>query len=135
MQRMRFLKNIEVDQSSYLQTTDRASYSFNRIMQSCCCSEVDSVMHASMPRLHIAMAGTGIEQLVGLGKAVFTLPGSGPQFTYAFAEAQSRLLGKSLAEVLADQGSFRMFVYNGFERMGSRGSSRRIAIEILNVIR
>ncbi|KAL2623518.1 hypothetical protein R1flu_003723 [Riccia fluitans] len=96
----------------------------------------------------IAMAGTGTEQLVGLGKPVFTLPGSGPQFTYAFAEAQSRLLGKSiflcsnprslgvqLAEVLDDQDSFWTFVNNGTERMGSPGSSRRIANEILNVIR
>jgi uncharacterized protein (TIGR03492 family) len=44
----------------------------------------------------IAMAGTATEQLVGLGKPVFTLPGSGSQFTAAFAEAQSRLLGQSV---------------------------------------
>jgi uncharacterized protein (TIGR03492 family) len=33
----------------------------------------------------IATAGTATEQAVGLGKPVFTLPGEGPQFTYAFA--------------------------------------------------
>ncbi|KAL3691949.1 hypothetical protein R1sor_005600 [Riccia sorocarpa] len=95
----------------------------------------------------ISMAGTGTEQLVGLGKPVFTLPGNGPQFTYAFAEAQSRLLGKSiflcsnpkslgvqLQKVLADQDSLHLFLENGLERMGSPGSSRRIANEILYVI-
>jgi uncharacterized protein (TIGR03492 family) len=48
----------------------------------------------------IAMAGTATEQLVGLGRPVFTLPGSGSQFTAAFAEAQSRLLGQSVYFVL-----------------------------------
>ena len=44
----------------------------------------------------VGMAGTAIEQAVGLGKAVVQIPGNGPQFTYAFAEAQSRLLGSSV---------------------------------------
>lgn len=34
---------------------------------------------------------------VGQGKPVFTIPGRGPQFTAAFAEAQSRLLGESVS--------------------------------------
>ena len=42
------------------------------------------------------MAGTATEQFVGLGKPAIAIPGNGPQFTPAFAEAQSRLLGGSL---------------------------------------
>ncbi|MEM7712585.1 MAG: lipid-A-disaccharide synthase-related protein, partial [Cyanobacteria bacterium P01_A01_bin.68] len=44
----------------------------------------------------IAMAGTATEQFVGLGKPAFIIPGEGPQFTPAFAEAQTRLLGSSV---------------------------------------
>ncbi|MGL5794650.1 MAG: lipid-A-disaccharide synthase-related protein, partial [Waterburya sp.] len=47
----------------------------------------------------IAMAGTATEQFVGLGKPAIIIPGDGPQFTYAFAEAQSRLLGCSIIMV------------------------------------
>ena len=36
---------------------------------------------------------------VGLGMPVFTIAGEGPQFSYAFAEAQQRLLGKSVSAV------------------------------------
>lgn len=46
--------------------------------------------------LAIAMAGTATEQFVGLGKPVITFPGEGPQYTPAFAEAQTRLLGASV---------------------------------------
>ncbi|MGL5074987.1 MAG: lipid-A-disaccharide synthase-related protein, partial [Waterburya sp.] len=47
----------------------------------------------------IAMAGTATEQFVGLGKPAIIIPGDGPQFNYAFAEAQSRLLGCSIIMV------------------------------------
>lgn len=49
--------------------------------------------------LILGMAGTAVEQAVGLGKPVVQLIGSGPQFTYAFAEAQMRLLGKGVFTV------------------------------------
>lgn len=52
----------------------------------------------------LAMAGTATEQLVGLGKPVVTIPGQGPQFNFRFAEAQQRLLGKSVRE--SDPGLF-----------------------------
>ncbi|MCX5951002.1 MAG: lipid-A-disaccharide synthase-related protein [Cyanobacteria bacterium] len=42
--------------------------------------------------LVLAMAGTAVEQAVGLGKPVLQLAGSGPQFNGRFAEAQRRLL-------------------------------------------
>lgn len=46
--------------------------------------------------LLISMAGTATEQAVGLAKPVLQLPGMGPQFTAAFAEAQRRLLGPTV---------------------------------------
>ncbi len=49
--------------------------------------------------LVLGMAGTAVEQAVGLGKPVLQIPGYGPQFTYAFAEAQMRLLGCSVSTV------------------------------------
>lgn len=92
----------------------------------------------------IAMAGTGTEQLVGLGKPVFTIPGRGPQFTYAFAEAQARLLGKSIflssdceslavkvREVLSNKEILAEIAENGLKRMGTAGGARRIAEHVL----
>jgi uncharacterized protein (TIGR03492 family) len=90
----------------------------------------------------IAMAGTATEQCVGLGKPVIALAGSGPQFTWAFAEAQTRLLGRSIhlaehpSEVakrvrkLLQQPERAIYQNNGFLRMGKPGASRRIASQI-----
>ena len=44
----------------------------------------------------LCMAGTATEQAAGLGKPILQLPGYGPQFTAAFAEAQRRLLGPTI---------------------------------------
>ncbi|MGB3262330.1 MAG: lipid-A-disaccharide synthase-related protein [Microcoleus sp.] len=90
--------------------------------------------------LAIAMAGTATEQFVGLGKPAIAIPGNGPQFTPAFAEAQSRLLGPSLilvkhpAEVAAavqslfrDPDRLQLIAENGLRRMGEPGASARIA--------
>ena len=46
--------------------------------------------------LIIGMAGTAVEQAVGLAKPVLQLVGNGPQFTASFAEAQRRLLGPTV---------------------------------------
>jgi uncharacterized protein (TIGR03492 family) len=96
--------------------------------------------------LAIAMTGTATEQCVGFGKPVITLPGKGPQFIWAFAEAQTRLLGQSIhlvenpheisgpvRELL--QLSQRQSIYqsNGFARMGKPGASERIAAQIQQV--
>ena len=91
----------------------------------------------------LATAGTAAEQAVGLGKPVFTTPGPGPQFTYAFAEAQSRLLGpsiilvadpaavgKALADCLQDSAYLQRIAENGRARMGQAGAGRAIAIAI-----
>lgn len=88
----------------------------------------------------IAMAGTATEQFVGLGKPAILIPGKGPQFTYNFAEAQSRLLGSSvillqqaqqagneIKSLLADSDRLAQIAANGYSRMGAPGAARRIA--------
>ena len=55
--------------------------------------------------LVIGMAGTAIEQAVGLAKPALQLPGEGPQFTARFAEAQRRLLGPTVFCAPGDAGS------------------------------
>jgi uncharacterized protein (TIGR03492 family) len=88
----------------------------------------------------IAMAGTATEQFVGLGKPVITMSGKGPQFTDAFAEAQTRLLGCSVmlverpeqvAEqiqlVLNNRDLRQQIATNGRQRMGTAGAAKRIA--------
>lgn len=101
---------------------------------------------ASWADAGIAMTGTATEQLVGLGKPVFTMAGNGPQFTNVFAEAQSRLLGKSIilcssssiaknmSKILGDNNYMSVVRRNGQKRMGSAGASRRIAQEIHHII-
>ena len=87
----------------------------------------------------IAMAGTAIEQFVGLGKAAIAMPGSGPQFTPAFAEAYTRLLGPSfilverpdqvaeaLKLLLRDRDRLQLIAQNGRQRMGPPGAAARI---------
>jgi uncharacterized protein (TIGR03492 family) len=100
------------------------------------------------------MAGTAIEQAVGLGKPIIQLPGAGPQFTYSFAEAQMRLLGDSIETIgtkpanaqsiqaaaqainktLADPVRLRYCSMHGQERVGGKGASTKMAQEILRLI-
>ena len=88
----------------------------------------------------IAMAGTATEQFVGLGKPVVIFPGEGPQFTYAFAEAQSRLLGcsitmvespdlvgEAIAKIIDNDLLLEQIAVNGKQRMGEAGAAKRIA--------
>ncbi|NES81818.1 MAG: hypothetical protein F6K10_10670 [Moorea sp. SIO2B7] len=88
----------------------------------------------------IAMAGTATEQFVGLGKPAIAIPGNGPQFTPAFAEAQTRLLGTSLILVkspddvagviqmlLQYPDRLQLIAENGQRRMGKPGAAARIA--------
>ncbi len=91
----------------------------------------------------IAMAGTATEQFVGLGKPAITFPGEGPQFTEAFAEAQSRHLGESvtfvatpagaaeaLASLLANPERLAAIEANGRQRLGLPGAAQRIATHL-----
>lgn len=95
----------------------------------------------------IAMAGTATEQFVGLGKPVITIPGEGPQFTYAFAEAQTRLLGCSIVlvekpeqvgntmkAILNDSEKMQRIAVNGKQRMGDAGAALRIAQKLRETI-
>ena len=93
----------------------------------------------------IAMAGTATEQFAGLGKPVIALPGKGPQFTAAFAEAQTRLLGPSVTLVhqptavvravqslLQNPDRLQLIAENGRTRLGQPGAARRIAECLMN---
>jgi uncharacterized protein (TIGR03492 family) len=96
----------------------------------------------------IAMAGTATEQFIGLGKPAFIIPGAGPQFTPAFAEAQTRLLGESvilvaqaqnvgveMQRLLGQPDQLRSITRNGLLRMGTPGAARRIAECLIEVIK
>ena len=71
--------------------------------------------------LLVCMAGTAAEQAVGLARPVLQLPGRGPQFTAAFAEAQRRLLGPTVFCAPGETGSTR-----------NLEESARLALELLN---
>jgi uncharacterized protein (TIGR03492 family) len=105
--------------------------------------------------LVIGMAGTAVEQAVGLGKPVIQILGQGPQFTYSFAEAQMRLLGISVQTIgktsatqtllqeaahnvkltLHDSEYLQSCHLNGIERVGLKGGSTRIAEHIAKLIK
>lgn len=102
--------------------------------------------------LVIGMAGLAVDQAVAIGKPVIQIPGEGPQFNYAFAEAQDRLLGlsaqtigtgpadqetlreaaKCLQKTLYDKAYLDACVDNGRTRLGIPGASKRIARLILD---
>lgn len=101
--------------------------------------------------LVLGMAGTAVEQAVGLGKPVIQNSGKGPQFTYRFAEAQMRLLGSStitiedddnktiiyektalkIIEILKDKEFLAKCIDNGKKRIGDSGASLKMAKKIL----
>ncbi|MGH2415783.1 MAG: lipid-A-disaccharide synthase-related protein, partial [Microcystaceae cyanobacterium] len=94
--------------------------------------------------LAIAMAGTATEQFVGLGKPAIIIPSQGPQFTHAFAEAQTRLLGSSailvqqpqqvkdvMGSLLKDSQRLQLIAANGKRRMGKAGAGKRIADSLM----
>ncbi|MGB2925874.1 MAG: lipid-A-disaccharide synthase-related protein [Limnothrix sp.] len=105
--------------------------------------------HAYAESLHsadlaIAMAGTATEQFVGLGKPALSIIGEGPQFTPAFAEAQTRLLGHSVishkhpteipnrvTSLLQKPDYLQGIAENGLQRMGEPGAAQRIAAHLL----
>lgn len=102
-------------------------------------------------KLVVGMAGLAIEQAVAIGKPIIQIPGDGPQFTYAFAEAQNRLHGLSIQTIgtaaatadtikeaaqrvvstLDDSNYLQSCVENGFKKFGPLGGSARIANLIL----
>ncbi|KEF40898.1 MAG: hypothetical protein ER33_14415 [Cyanobium sp. CACIAM 14] len=104
--------------------------------------------------LVVGMAGTAVEQAVGYGLPVVQLVGRGPQFTYAFAESQNRLLGPTVHTVgrrpagaddlqeaaglilrlLADSSLRERCAQAALERVGAPGGSRRIAQALLETL-
>jgi uncharacterized protein (TIGR03492 family) len=104
--------------------------------------------------LVIGMAGTAVEQTVGLGKPVNAVPGNGPAFTYRFAEAQNRLLGDAVQVIgtqpansdiikeaalavdrtLQDHKYLASSIKNGLERMGRSRGSIKIANYVANYL-
>lgn len=104
--------------------------------------------------LVIGMAGTAVEQAVGLGKPVIQIIGSGPQFSYPFAEAQQRLLGSSVITigkrpatpellleaakkvqwVLHDTAYQAQCLKNGRERVGVPGGAHKIALKLIQAL-
>ena len=94
----------------------------------------------------IGTSGTANEQAAGMGKAIFSFWGKGPQLTKKFLDAQKRLLGKSLfvfepnppliaekiVEVINDKKLLKEIEINGKMRMAGRGSIDKIAGKIIN---
>ncbi|WP_267383421.1 lipid-A-disaccharide synthase-related protein [Cyanobacterium sp. uoEpiScrs1] len=104
--------------------------------------------------LVLGMAGTAVEQAVGLGKPIVQLPGYGPQFTYSFADAQMRLLGISVKTVGTTPNNPTLFtdaahtiqsilknpqyleacLENGRRRVGQKGGSDSLAYAIAQLL-
>ncbi|MGB3292138.1 MAG: lipid-A-disaccharide synthase-related protein [Phormidesmis sp.] len=101
--------------------------------------------------LVIGMAGLAVNHAMAIGKPIVQIAGKGPQFTYAFAEAQQRLLGLSVQTIgkqpatpailkeaaqcvvrtIDDTAYLQACEENGRQRFGPFGASARIANSIL----
>ncbi|MGC1306821.1 MAG: lipid-A-disaccharide synthase-related protein [Phormidesmis sp.] len=101
--------------------------------------------------LVVGMAGLAVDQAMAIGKPIVQIAGEGPQFTYAFAEAQDRLLGLSVQTIgkqaatpailkeaarcvvrtIEDTEYLARCIENGRARFGPFGASARIANLIL----
>ncbi len=110
-----------------------------------CTQAYQQLMHSG--DCAIAMAGTATEQFISLGKPALIIPGIGPQFTPAFAEAQTRLLGESIILVaepeamgmeidrlLQQPERLQSIARNGLLRMGKPGAAKRIADCLMDVM-
>ena len=104
--------------------------------------------------LVLGMAGLAVDQAMAIGKPILQIPGEGPQFTYAFAEAQERLLGLSVKTIgtepatpailkeaaqcavktIQDETYLNDCVANGQQRFGPFGASYRIAKVVLSTL-
>ncbi|MEA5510667.1 lipid-A-disaccharide synthase-related protein [Crocosphaera sp. UHCC 0190] len=104
--------------------------------------------------LMLGMAGLAVDQGIALGKPVIQVPGEGPQFTYEFAEAQTRLIGscaqtigkgpatpetlreaaQCVAKTLADTDYLADCLEKGSNRFGPPGASVRIARFLLGYL-
>ncbi|MEO0541980.1 MAG: lipid-A-disaccharide synthase-related protein, partial [Cyanobacteria bacterium P01_A01_bin.105] len=123
-----------------------------RVEVGCYSNAFNDIVCAST--LVLGMAGLAVDQSAAIGKPVLLIPGQGPQFTYAFAEAQSRLLGLNAKmvgkgpataadlrqaadlalEILNDPDYLAACVENGKERFGPYGGSYRMAQAVLDFL-
>ncbi len=126
-------------------STGNLTHPQSQIRVLCFCDAFADILHQC--DLVVGMAGTAIEQAVGLGKPVIQIPSAGPQFTYAFAEAQMRLLGSSIQTIgtkpatpetiaeaavaihrtLEDKDYLEHARMSGFERVGGAGGAAAMA--------
>ncbi len=135
---------------------------FIKLLKGSCCLTVHRNSFIELLQssdLLLCMAGTATEQAVGLAKPVVQLPGKGPQFTSSFAEAQRRLLGKTVFCAKDDSFNKRNLfsetanlvleifeqlqqdsqlkndcVKEAFFRLGSKGGTKRITSSINELI-
>lgn len=138
------------DRKSWVALTKEAADSDSQAAEIICYSDAFSDI-ACRCRLVVGMAGLAVDQAMAIGKPIVQIAGEGPQFTYAFAEAQDRLLGISaktigteaatpeilkeaarcVVETVEDEAYLRACVENGQKRFGPFGASARIANLIL----
>jgi uncharacterized protein (TIGR03492 family) len=140
------LKATPIEELKTLIPDDRAiCYQRDHATISICTQAYQQLMHQG--DCAMAMAGTATEQFISLGKPAFIIPGVGPQFTPAFAEAQTRLLGESIILVAnpEDMGAeidrllqqpdiLQSIARNGLLRMGTPGAAKRIADCLMDVM-
>lgn len=118
----------------------------------CYADAFNDILHRAT--LVIGMAGLAVDQAVALGKPIIQIAGEGPQFTYAFAEAQTRLLGinaqtigtkpatpeilkaaaRRTLETLQDGDYLAACVEQGKKRFGPPGASFRMARLLLEYL-
>lgn len=115
----------------------------------CYSDAYNDIVHCT--NLVIGMAGEAVDKAMAIGKPIVQVPGEGPQFTYAFAEAQDRLLGLSaqtigtraatptilkeaarcVVKTIYDTAYLQACQWNGPHRFGPFGGAARIASLIL----
>ena len=138
------------DGTTWLQLTHEPTDAYPTPVEIGCYSDAFSDI-ACRATLVVGMAGLAVDQAMAIGKPIVQIAGEGPQFTYAFAEAQDRLLGLSVQTIgkqaandeilkeaaqcvvktVEDEAYLQKCVENGLARFGPFGASARIANLIL----
>ncbi len=150
----RLMEKIEeiAEETRFIINNNKLIFNSPKIEVICYSDAFSDILHQT--DLVLGMAGLAVDQAVALGKPVIQVPGEGPQFTYAFAEAQTRLLGLSaqtvgtkpadlkilkeaaqvVAKTLANTDYLENCLKNGQERLGTSGASLRISQTLLDYL-
>ncbi|MEO0647361.1 MAG: lipid-A-disaccharide synthase-related protein [Cyanobacteria bacterium J06650_10] len=135
---------------SWVKLRKESTNNNDQVVEILCYSDAFSDI-ACRSKLVVGMAGLAVDQAMAIGKPIVQIAGEGPQFTYAFAEAQDRLLGISVkqigmqaatpeilkeaarcvVETVEDKEYLQACVENGQAKFGPFGASARIANLIL----